>query len=108
MKLLSREETKTVRSFVQVYIPDYIRDYRDAQFDLMDCYEIGFTFAKDLLRGRMIDPGVSPWGDGNSVIFDPNYEKLLLDIQNANLGTDINNYCRSFLEVLGVFKSYFV
>lgn len=108
MKLLGREEAKTVRAFLQVHIPDYIREYRDGQFDLMDCYEIGFTFANDLLRGRKIDPNTSPWGDGQSVIFNPNYIKLLLDIQNSNVDVDTNNYCHIFLEALSIFTSYFM
>ncbi len=108
MKLLSREEIKTVRAFLEIPIPEYISEYRDGQVDLMDCYEVGFTFANDLLRGRKINPYASPWGDGKSVIFDPCYAKLLSDIQNFNLGVEINNYCRIFLKVLDIFKSHFV
>ena len=108
MKLLCKEEVKTVRAFLEIPIPEYICGYRDGQFDLMDCYEVAFTFANDLLRGRKVNPYTSPWGDGKSVIFDPCYEKLLSDIQNSNVGTDINNYCNVFLKVLDVFKSHLV
>lgn len=106
MKLLTREEIKTVRAFLETPIPEYILEYRDGQIDLMDCYEIAFTFANDLLRGGKINPNTSPWGDGQSVIFDPYYAKLLSDIQSSNLGTDINNYCYIFLKVLDVFESH--
>ena len=108
MKLLSKEEVKMVRAFLEIPIPEYIREYRDEQIDLMDCYEVGFTFANDLLRGRKINPHASPWGDGKSVIFDPCYVKLLLNIQNSNLGVGVNNYCRIFLKVLDIFKSHFM
>lgn len=108
MKLLSREEIKTVKAFLKMPIPKYILEYEDGQIDLMDCYEIAFTFANDLLRGRAINPNTSPWGDGQSVIFSLRYAKLLSDIQNANLGSDINDYCSMFLKVLDVFRSHFI
>ena len=108
MKLLSREEIKTVRAFLEMPIPKYIFEYQGGQIDLMDCYEIAFTFANDLLRGNKINPNTSPWGDGQSVIFNPCYAKLLSDIQKSNLGADINNYCYVFLKVLDVFKSHLV
>ncbi len=108
MRILSREEIKTIRSFLNIPIPEYIREYSDREIDLMDCYEVGFTFANDLLRNKKIDPSLSPWGDGKSVIFDPYYSELLLNIQKCNLGEDVNNYCQVFLDVLDVFKSHLI
>ena len=108
MKRLSKEEASTVKEFLKVPIPAYILAYSDGQFDLLDCYEVAFTFAIDLLRGRKVDPNASPWGDGQSVIFDPGYARLLLNIRNANLSADINNYCDLFLKVLALFKAHLV
>lgn len=107
MKLLHKEETKIVKNFLEIPIPKYIYECQIGSFNLMDCYEIAFTFANDLLRGKKINPNTSPWGDGKSVIFDPFYTELLLDIQRSNPGTNIENYCRAFLDVLDVFRLYF-
>ena len=49
----------------------------------MDCYEAAFAFANGLLRGKKINPNASPWGDGQRVIFDPDYTKLMTDMQNT-------------------------
>ncbi len=108
MKLLHKEDTKIIREFLKIPIPKYIREYNNELFDLMDCYEVAFTFANDILRGRKINPHTSPWGNGRSVIFDPCYTALLLDIKRSNPGTDIENYCRVFLDVLNIFRLYFV
>lgn len=108
MKILNCEEKKLIHTFLKFNIPEYIREYSDEKFDLMDCHEIGFMFAHDLLRNKKINPCVSPWGDGNSVIFDPAFSKLLLDMLNNNLGEDVNYYCRVYLEALEVFKAHFV
>ncbi len=108
MKLLCGEEVKTIKSFLNVPIPKYVFEYDDGQFDLMDCYEVAFAFANDLLRGKKVNPNASPWGDGRSVIFDPSYAKLLSDIKKSNLGADISNYCEIFLKVLNVFEAHFV
>lgn len=107
MNLLSKEEIGIVRAFLEVPIPEYIREYSDERFDLMDCYEVAFTFANDVLRGKSIDPNASPWGDGQSVIFDPSCARLLSDIQGSNLGADVNRFCSVFLQVLSVFESHF-
>lgn len=108
MKRLSKEEASTVKEFLKVPIPAYILAYSDGQFDLLDCYEVAFTFAIDLLRGGKVDPNASPWGDGQSVIFDPGYARLLLNIRHANLSADVNNYCDLFLKVLALFKAHLV
>lgn len=52
MKLLSKEEISTVKEFLEVPIPEYVLAYSDGQVDLLDCYEVAFTFANELLRGR--------------------------------------------------------
>lgn len=106
MKLLSKEEVNMVKDFLEVPIPEYIFAYSDGQIDLLDCYEVTFTFANELLRGRKINPNASPWGDGQSVIFGPCYARLLSDIRNSNLGADINNYCDLSLKVLDIFKNH--
>lgn len=108
MKLLSKEETSTVKEFLKVPIPEYVLSYSDGQIDLFDCYEVAFTFANELLRGRKINPNASPWGDGRSVIFEPYYTELLSDIRNSDLSANISNYCDLFLKVLDVFKDHFV
>lgn len=107
MKLLSRKDTKVIKSFLQIHIPDFIYEYDDERYDLMECYEIGFTFAHDLLRGRKINPNASPWGDGESVIFESGFEDLLSNIRENNIDSDVDAFCRVFLEVLSVFKMYF-
>ena len=73
----------------------------------MDCYEAAFAFANGLLRGKKINPNALPWGDGQSVIFDPDNTKLLTDMQNSNLGTDVNGYCDKFLKALDDLKAHF-
>ena len=108
MKLLSKEEISRVKEFLEVPIPEYIFAYSDGQIDLLDCYEVSFTFANDLLRGRKADPNASPWGDGQSVIFDPCYARVLSNIRNSDLSADINNYCNLSLIVLDVFKDHLV
>ena len=108
MKILSSEEIRLIRVFLEIPIPKYIREYSDRQFDLMDCYEVGFVFANNLLKNKKINPNLSPWGDGKSVIFDPCYSELLLNILKDNLSKDINNYCRIYLDVLAVFKAHFI
>ena len=62
MKLLSKEETSIVKAFLKVPIPEYVLAYADGQIDLLDCYEVAFNFANELLRGRKINPNASPWG----------------------------------------------
>ena len=54
MKLLSKEEISTIKEFLKASIPEYILTYSDGQIDLLDCYEVTFTFANELLRGRKI------------------------------------------------------
>ena len=81
MSLLCKEESKIIRAFLEIPIPEYIREYSDGGIDLMDCYEVGFMFANDLLRDIKINPNISPWGDGKSVIFDSRYTELLLAIE---------------------------
>ncbi|GEM_PF-939658 len=107
MKLLSREERKTIRAFLKAPIPKYVYEHEAGRFDLMDCYEVAFAFSNGLLRGKKINPNASPWGDGQSIIFDPDYTKLLTDMQNSNLGTDVNGYCDKFLKTLDVLKAHF-
>lgn len=107
MKEINSIERKLLRLFIKAPVPDYIRSYSDEKIDLMDCYEVGFVFAHDLLNNRKIDPGFSPWGDGNSVIFDSYYADLLDRILKENLSEDINRYCRMYLDVLEVFKKHF-
>ena len=70
MKELNDIEYKKISALIEVYIPNYIKEFNDDKIDLMDCYEIGFVFAHDLLRNKKIDSNFSPWGDGNSVIFE--------------------------------------
>ena len=108
MKILSKEETSTVKEFLEVHIPEYILEYSDGRIDLLDCYEIAFTFANELLRGRKVNPNASPWGDGQSVIFDPYYARLLSNIRNSNSSASINNYCNLSLKVLDIFKDHLV
>lgn len=107
MKRLSNEEAKILRKFLRIPIPAYIRTYERGEFNLLDCYEIGFTFANDVLRGNKINPHASPWGDGKSVIFSRDYEKVLLDIQNTDLDKSVRDYCTCFLNALNVLKSHF-
>ena len=109
MNILNREETKRVYTFLKMRIPQYVREYSDEQFDLMDCYEVGFIYAHDLLKNKKINPDLSPWReDGKSVIFDHSYTALLLRILEENLSEDINRYCQIYLDVLDVFRSHFI
>lgn len=108
MKKLSCEEKKLIYAFLKFHLPEYIREYIDEKFDLMDCYEIGFVFANDLLCNKKIDPFLSPWGDGKSVIFDPDYSKLLTNIGSKNQDEDVRNYCRIYLDLLKVFKNHLI
>lgn len=70
MKELNDIEYKKISALIEVYIPNYIKEFNDDKIDLMDCYEIGFVFAHDLLKNKKIDPNFSPWGDGSSVMFE--------------------------------------
>ena len=101
-------EKKLIYTFLKFHLPKYIQEYSDEKFDLMDCYEIGFVFANDLLCNKKINPFLSPWGDGKSVIFDPDYSTLLTDIVNKNPDDDVGNYCRIYLDLLKVFKNHFI
>lgn len=42
----------------------YIRTYESGEFNLLDCHEIGFTFANDLLREKKINPNTLPYAFG--------------------------------------------
>lgn len=106
MSNLNINEQKIIKDFLAIPIPQYVFDYSDEKFDLLDSYEIAFTFANDLLRGNSINPSKSPWGDGKSVIFDVEYIQLLTNIKNEKLSEDISTYCNLFLSVLNVFKSH--
>lgn len=108
MNILKPNDKRIINDFLSLSIPKHIYEYNDDTFDLLDCYEIAFVFANDLLRGKKIDPSKSPWGDGQSVIFDINYLRLLMKIKNADLSEEINAYCQLFISVLDVFKSYFI
>lgn len=108
MKELNDIEYKKISVLIEVYIPNYIKEFNDDKIDLMDCYEIGFVFAHDLLRNKKIDPNCSPWGDGNSVIFEKTYSELLENIQKENISDEVNNYCKVFLDALEIFKKHFV
>ena len=48
MKELNDIEYKKISALIEVYIPNYIKEFNDDKIDLMDCYEIGFVFAHDL------------------------------------------------------------
>lgn len=108
MKELNDIECKKIRALIEVSIPEFIKRFNDDKIDLMDCYEVGFVFAHNLLRNQKIDPRFSPWGDGCSVIFEPYYAELLQNILKLNLSEEINNYCRVFLNALEVFKNHFI
>lgn len=107
MSKLNCKERKLLRSFLNLSIPQYIREYSDERFDLMDCYEVAFVFANDLLDNHRINPNFSPWGDGNSVIFDPAYSKLLEKIIGDCPDEGITCYCKIFLKTLDVFRLHF-
>ena len=99
---------KKISALIEVYIPNYIKEFNDDKIDLMDCYEIGFVFAHDLLRNKKIDTNFSTWGDGSSVIFEKTYSELLENIQKENISDEVDNYCKVFLDALEVFKKHFV
>ena len=50
--MLSKEEISAVKEFLEVPIPEYVLAYSDGQIDLLDCYEVAFTFSNELLRER--------------------------------------------------------
>lgn len=108
MKELINIERKKINDLLGVPIPEYVREFQNNEIDLMDCYEISFVFAHDLLRNKKIDPQLSPWGDGHSVIFEPYYSKLLQDILSQNLSEEINHYCQVSLDAIEVFKYHFI
>lgn len=107
MRELNNIERQVIQAFVNTPIPDYIKEYSDENFDLMDCYEVGFVFANDLLNNRKIDPRFSPWGNGNSVIFDSHYAEVLRSLLKANLSQEMNEYCQTYLNLLELFKAHF-
>lgn len=107
MRELNKNERQVIHAFVNTPIPDCVKEYSDENFDLMDCYEVGFVFAHDLLRNQKIDPRFSPWGDGNSVIFDRHYAELLQSLLKANLSPEMNEYCQAYLNLLELFKAHF-
>lgn len=106
MKFLDKDEIKTLRYFLKMPIPAYVYAYESTKFNLMDCYEVAFTYANALLRRQKINPRTSPWGDGESVIFDSDYTELLLNIQRSDLEPDMKNYCGVFLKILDIFKAH--
>lgn len=108
MNKINKIEKMIIKKFLSTPIPQYIFDYSDESFDLLDCYEIAFTYANEILRHGKIKPDHSPWGDGNSVIFDERYSHLLVEIRNNNLSKEINLYCELFLSIIGIFKAYFI
>ena len=101
MRELNNIERQMIRAFINAPIPDYIREYSDENFDLMECCEVGFAFAHDLLHNQKIDPRFSPWGNGHSVIFDSRYAEVLQSLLKANLSLEMNTYCQTNLKVLG-------
>jgi hypothetical protein len=108
MRELNNIEHKRIRALIDIFIPDYIKEYSDEKIDLIDCYEIGFTFANDLLENQKIDPRFSPWGDGSSVIFDSYYTDVLQNLLKANLNKEMNDYCQTYLNALEVFRAHFI
>lgn len=109
MREINRIERKILREFIKHPIPNYIKETdSDDKIDLLYCYEIGFMFAHDLLDNHKIDPRFSPWGDGESVIFDEQYTELLHNLLKANLGNEMNTYCQLYLNTLEVFKAHFI
>lgn len=105
--MLNKNEKSIVKAFLRIHMSDKIRKYESERYDFDECYEIGFMFSHILLRGGKIDPDVSPWGDGKSVIFDPDFEKLLLGIKTDSTDPEVNDFCSVFLELLSVFKPHF-
>ncbi len=109
MRELNKIERKTVRALINIPIPDYIKEHdNDEKIDLLECYEIGYMFAHDLLKNHKIDPRFSPWGDGESVIFDSDYTKKLQILLKKNLSKEMNDYCQTYLNALEVFKNHFM
>lgn len=109
MRELNNNERKIIRALIDVSIPDYIhKSDDDEKVDLLECYEIGFMFAHDLLSNHKIDPRFSPWGNGSSVIFENYYTETLQKLLTANLSNEINDYCQTFLSALEVFKAHFI
>lgn len=108
MRKLTDAERKIIRALIDVPIPNYIKESDDERIDLMECYEIGFMFAHDLLKNHKIDPRFSPWEDGNSVIFESNYTEMLQNLLKANLSKEINEYCQTYLNALEVFKAHLI
>ena len=108
MNKLNKTEKMIVKRFLLTPIPQYIYDYSDESFDLLDCYEIAFTYANKILRRGKIKPDNSPWGDGNSVIFDERYSQLLMEIKDTSLSEEISVYCELFLSIIEVFQRHFI
>lgn len=106
MKELSKLERKILKTFIKIEIPEYIKNYSDIKIDMLECFEIGFTFANALLRNQKINLNLSPWGDGKSVIFEPYYTEFLEKLISKNLNEEINNYCKLYLKVLEIFKNH--
>ena len=101
-------ERKIIQALIHIPIPDYIKGDSEEQIYLLECYEIGFMFAHDLLDNHKIDPRFSLWGDGESVIFDEKYTELLQTLLKSNISNEMNTYCQLYLVVLDVFKAHFV
>lgn len=108
MNKLNNTEKMIVKRFLTTPIPQYIYEYSDESFDLLDCYEIAFTYANEILRCGEINPEYSPWGDGNSVIFDERYSQLLIKIKNNNVSEEISRYCELFLTIIKIFKMHLI
>jgi hypothetical protein len=109
MKELNKTEREIIRALIDISIPDYIYvSDDDEKIDLLYCYEIGFMFAHDLLQNHKIDPRFSPWGDGNSVIFESYYTEVLQNLLEVNLSKEMNDYCQVYLNALEVFKAHFI
>ncbi len=109
MKELNKIEREKVRALIHVHIPDYVKESdNNEKIDLMECYEIGFSFAHGLLHNHKIDPRVSPWGGGNSVIFECYYTEVLQNLLKSNLNKEINDYCKTYLNALEVFRAHLI
>lgn len=104
MVKLSKHEKRTIRSFINIPIPNYVYESEGLQYDLMECYEIGFMFAHGLLNGIKINPAESPWGGGKSVIFERGYIELLLSIKKLSLNGKMCEYCDTYLQILDIFR----
>ena len=105
--MLLPEEVKALQTFLKTPIPEYVYKHTEEGFDLLECYEIGFEFARLLMKGQTVNPNVSPWGDGDSVIFNSRYKEVLLRIIDRKASKDVENYCRIFLAVLDIFRLHF-